>query len=142
MCLKPWDTLDPLQQWPGILYLIVRFFTVLYVWYQIYHIYQQEENFNKLRLYRILAVIYTVWFWYLPLLIAISPAINSVYITIVVATVTTTMNFFVNVMLATLFCPKWSGDYFQFDSKSDYIVIKDNKIHQFERDKTELDKPI
>lgn len=133
---KPWNTLDPLQQWTGILYLIVRFLIVFYIWYQLYHIYRQEENFKKLSLYRILAVLFTVWFWYLPLLLALSPAINPVFITIVITTVTTIMNFVVNLILATLFCPKWSGDYFQFDRRGDYVVIKDKKeykIHAFAR---------
>ncbi len=114
----PWKLGDPLQTWAGGLYLAVRGIILFYVWYQIYHIYRQEEASPKLNLYKLLFVVFTAWFWYLPLLVFIVTFTGHVNASIVIMNISTSMNFLVNLMMVLLFCPKWSKAYFQFDSST------------------------
>lgn len=115
--MRPWETHHPLQTWAGGIYLAVRGLLVFYVWYQIFHIYRQEGVLPKLRLYKFLCIIFTVWFWYLPAVVIIATLINPVLSWVVLVNVMNAMNFITNVMMAALFCPKWSNEYFQFEDQ-------------------------
>lgn len=113
--IDPVDIKDPLQTWAGGLYLTVRALLLFYVWYQIYHIHRQEEMRQKLRLYEVLFVLFTIWFWYLPLFVIIASVINPVYSTLVLVNSISSMNFIVNLIMTALLCPIWSREYFKFD---------------------------
>ena len=114
---QPWDLKNPLQTWAGGLYLAVRGVVLFYVWYQIYHIHQQEENVSKLRLYKTLFVLFTIWFWYLPLIVFIVTFSGHVSASLVIINISTAMNFLVNLVMVVLFCPSWSDRHFQFDAQ-------------------------
>ena len=136
--LNPWDATPALQTWAGIVYLVYRSLLLLYIWYQLWHIYRQEEDRTKLVLYVFLGVAFTVWFWYLPILVFGVTFVNSVIRELIIQNVIIAMNYLVKTIFVFLLCPRWSNKYFQFHShinslgllgarmfKNDYTLIRE-----------------
>ena len=104
--VHPWDVTIPLHSWAGGIYL----------WYQLWHIYRQENSRLKLRVYQVFFVFFTFWFWYLLLVIFIVAFVNDVVQRLIVINISLAVNFWANLLMALLFCPRWSKEYFQFKS--------------------------
>lgn len=89
-------------------------------------------------MYLFLGVVFTVWFWYLPIFILIVSFINPVIRELIIDNVVIIMNYLVKVIFVFLLCPRWSSKYFQFHShinslasftaqmwKKNYTLIRD-----------------
>lgn len=114
--INPFSIIPILQTWAGIVYLVYRSLLLLYIWYQLWHTYRQEDDRPKLILYVFLGVVFTIWFWYLPILVLCVVFINEVFRGLILINVITTMNFLIKAVFVILLCPIWSHKYFQFHS--------------------------
>ena len=114
------------QSWAGGLYLAYRLFILVYILYEMRQVYLIENRQTALRLYVILAVCYTIWFLYLPLLTAVGVAINAVRREMVMTTVYLVFDILINIGMVILFCPLWSKRYFQFEHYINILTRSSN----------------
>lgn len=104
------------QTWAGALYLLYRLFVLVYSLYGMRQMYLIENRPTKLKLYIVLAVVYVVWFGYLPVAVLLSLAANPVFRYMVLLTIVLLFDLLINMFMLGLFCPRWSDRFFQFDS--------------------------
>ena len=84
--------------------------------WEIRQIYLVENKRFRLVLYRTLAVLYVVWFCYLPVAVIIASILNPLERPRIVVVFILTFDLVINLVMVLLMCPKWSQLYFQFSS--------------------------
>jgi hypothetical protein len=124
--LDPASTVYVYQSIPGIIFLVVRFVTLLYFLFCIFRTLREENDESKRKFYVIFGAGYTFWFLSLPLLVLLAlrldiwvrmKVVTGIYLTV------TTLGYFV---IATLLWPRWAGKYFQ-------VAVPDLLSTQYER---------
>ena len=114
------------QSWAGGLYLAYRLFILVYILYEMRQVFLIEIRPTALKLYVVLAVCYLVWFLYLPLLTLLTLATNPVNRNLAMSSVYLVFDFFINLGMVLLFCPRWANKYFQFNN---YINLLSRTPH-------------
>ena len=104
------------QSWVGALYLIYRMIVLIYSLYGMRQMYLIENRGTKLKLYIVLAIVYLIWFTYLPVAVILAFAASPVLRYMFLRSIILVFDLFINVFMLGLFCPKWSDKFFQFDS--------------------------
>ena len=111
----------PYNSWVGWVYQSYRILLFIYLLYELWHSYQQENNPLVLNIYRLFAVGFVVWFGYLPITVGALYAANTLEWTRVILSASLFFDLAANFILVILFCPLWSDYYFQFNSHLNVI---------------------
>ena len=89
---------------------------LIYSLYGMRQMYLIENRATKLKLYIVLAIVYLVWFIYLPVAVILAFAVNPVLRFLFLRSIILVFDLSINLFMVGLFCPKWSDKFFQFDS--------------------------
>ena len=104
------------QSWVGLIYLVYRMIVLVYSLYGMRQMYLIENRATKLKLYIVLAIVYLVWFIYLPVAVILAFAVNPVLRFLFLRCIILVFDLLINLFMVGLFCPKWADKFFQFDS--------------------------
>lgn len=128
------ERVDAYHTWAGGLYVAYRLLLLFYILYEMRQIYLIENRRFKLLLYRCLLVLYLLWFCYLPVAVIVARILNVLERQRVIAASVLTFDLLINAVMVLLFCPKWSDQYFQFNSHLNYLTrvsMKRSKLTQY-----------
>ena len=128
------ERVDVYHTWAGGLYVAYRLLLLIYILYEMRQVYLIENRHLKLILYRCLLVLYLLWFCYLPVGVIVARILDALERQRVIAASVLTFDLLINAVMVLLFCPKWSDQYFQFNSHLNYLTrvsMKRSKMTQY-----------
>jgi len=111
--LDPASTVYVYQSIPGIIFLVVRFLTLLYFIFSIYMTLRGENDASKRQFYLIFGVGYTLWFLSLPLIVLIALRLDPWVRMKVVTGIYLVVTLFGYAVIGSLLWPRWAVKYFQ-----------------------------